>query len=80
LAEGVAASGWAQVRFEQGGTEEEVFQLPVTVTMTYADGSEEATVVPLTARTVEMRLPLRARLRSVDVNTDGAALARFERP
>jgi hypothetical protein len=64
------------VRFEQAG---EVFELPVAVTLAYADGTAEDHLVVLDAGTVEARLPLRGRLRSVSVNGDEAALARFDR-
>lgn len=64
------------VRFEQAG---EVFDLPVTVSITYADGKTAEHIVAVTDAVVEQRLPLTGQVRSVDVNQDGAALAVFEK-
>jgi hypothetical protein len=64
------------LRFEQTG---EVFELPVAVTLTYGDGTATDHLVVLDAAAVEARLPLRGPLRSVSVNGDEAALARFDR-
>ena len=64
------------VRFEQTG---EVFDIPVTVTLTYTDGKTAEHVVAVTGPTVEARLPLTGTLRSVDANLDGAAVALIER-
>ncbi len=62
------------VKFEQIG---EVFDLPVTVTINYADADVRAAehVVILSQAVTEARLPLTGAFRSVDVNQDGAALA-----
>jgi Peptidase family M1 domain len=59
-------------RFEQVG---DVFDIPVTVTVTYTDGKSAEFVVPVTEAIVEQRLPLSGTVRSVDVNQDNAALA-----
>ena len=59
------------VHFEQTG---DVFDLPVTVTLNYADRKPVDIVVPVTDRRVDARVPLEGALRSVDVNKDGAAL------
>lgn len=59
-------------RFEQVG---DVFDVPVTVTVTYSDGKTAEFVVPVTESVVERRLPLSGLVRSVDVNQDHAALA-----
>lgn len=64
------------LRFEQAGT---VFDLPVAVTLSYADGTTADHLVLLDTAVVETRLPLRGALRSVAVNGDEAALARFDR-
>ena len=64
------------VRFEQAG---EVFDVPVTVTVTYADGSTSEHLVTLTEATTEQRLPLAGAFRSVDANQDGGAVAVIER-
>jgi len=65
----------AVVRFEQIG---EVFDLPVTVTLQYADKAVEEIVV-LTEATTEKRFTLTGSLRSVDINADHGALGTFER-
>jgi hypothetical protein len=64
------------LRFEQAG---EVFDLPVAVTLAYADGTSTDHLVVIDGAAVEARLPLRGPLRSVSVNGDEAALARFDR-
>jgi hypothetical protein len=60
------------LRFEQEG---EVFEVPVTVTLTYSSGETRDVLVPVTDRIVELRVPLAGPLRRVDVNRDHAALA-----
>lgn len=57
-----------------------VFDLPVTVSLVYADGRTVDTVVPVTEERVERRLPLDGPLRQVRINRDSAALAVFEGP
>ena len=64
------------LRFRQEGA---VFEVPVTVTLTYRSGGEESVVVPVTEPTTELRVPLRGELRDVDVNRDNAALAEIRR-
>ncbi len=64
----------AVVRLEQAG---EVFQLPVTVTVEYEDGTLTSTVVKLTEKTAEARIPITRRVRRVDVNRDRAAVGVF---
>jgi len=54
------------------------FDLPVTVSLVYADGRTVDTVVPVTEERVERRLPLDGPLRQVRINRDHAALAVFE--
>jgi hypothetical protein len=49
--------------------------LPVTVTLTYRSGERQDVVVPVTERTVELRVPAKGPLRSVKANDDYAALA-----
>jgi Peptidase family M1 domain len=65
-----------RVRFEQSGP---IYDVPVTVTLTYADGTTQDVVVPVTDKSVERAIPLRAALRSFDVNKDGGALAEIAR-
>ena len=64
------------LRFRQEGA---VFEVPVTVTLTYRSGAEESVVVAVTEPTTELRVPLRGALRDVDVNRDNAALAEIRR-
>jgi hypothetical protein len=64
------------VAYEQAG---EVFDLPVTITLHYADGTSEDAVVLMTEAAGTQTLPLRGALRSVDVNRDDGALGTFER-
>jgi aminopeptidase N len=64
------------VRFDQTG---DVFDIPVTVGVTYADGKTAEFVVPVTEASTEARVPLTGTLRSVEPNVDDAALAHFER-
>jgi aminopeptidase N len=65
------------VRFEQVG--DQLFDIPVTVTLTYADGrrTQEAVVV-LSDRVVEWKMPTTGQVRHVDVNRDQAAIAEFD--
>ena len=62
--------------YEQLG---EVFDIPLTVTLQYADGTSEDLVVVLTEASGTKTLPLNSALRSVEVNRDDAALGTFER-
>jgi hypothetical protein len=68
------------VRFEQIGITDEssLFDLPVTVSINYADGAVEE-IVAVHAASVEKRFPLKGAVRNVEVNADEAALAVFER-
>jgi aminopeptidase N len=61
-----------RVRFEQ---KDEIYDVPVTVTVTYADGATEDFVVRVTDRLVEERLEGKGPIRKVEANKDGAALA-----
>jgi hypothetical protein len=64
------------VRFDQKG---EVFDIPITVTITYADGQSEDVIVKVIEATTELAIPLRGTIRSVDVNKDGGSLAEIEK-
>src|SRR4029079_10851549 len=57
-----------KVRFEQKGSE--IYDVPVTVTISYADGTSTDVVVAVTDRTVERTIPLKGAVRGVDVNRD----------
>jgi len=71
----VSAAG-VDVRFEQVG--ELLFDIPVTVTIAYADGRTEDVVVPITERLVERTIPTDGRVRRVRINQDHAAVAEFD--
>jgi len=64
------------VRFEQLG--DVLFDVPVTVTITYSDGRVTDVVVPVTEKEVVQKIPVNAPVRSVQVNKDAAALANFD--
>ncbi len=65
------------VRFEQAG--EDLYDVPVTVAVTYADGKTSEFVVQVNAATSAGSVTLTGPVRSVEVNPDGAAIAHFER-
>jgi hypothetical protein len=65
-----------RMHFEQKG---EVYDVPVTVTIGYADGTSEDLVVAVTDKAVDERFPLKKPFRSVDVNRDAGALAEVEK-
>jgi aminopeptidase N len=69
-----SGSGEPQVviHIEQLG---EVFDLPLTVTLEYADRRTVDVVVPITDRVVDYPVPLAGALRSVDFSRDDGALA-----
>lgn len=64
------------VRFEQSG---DIYDLPVTMAVTYADGKTAESVVIVTEATNEARLPLSGTIRSIEANPDGAAIAIIEK-
>jgi peptidase M1-like protein len=64
------------LRLEQLG---DLFDLPVTVTLQYADRETADVVVPVTDRVVEMRVPLRGALRAADISRDAPPLAEVVR-
>ena len=64
------------VRFEQKG---DVFDIPVTVTVAYRDGTTEEVVVPATEAVVERTISLKGAVRSVEANRDGGALAEIRK-
>ncbi|MCH7747846.1 MAG: hypothetical protein IH939_07090 [Acidobacteria bacterium] len=65
------------LRFEQ--LTERLFDLPVSVDLTYRSGEEEVVIVPVTERVTEVRVPLRGRVRRVRVDRDQVALAKIDR-
>lgn len=64
------------VAYEQIG---EVFDLPVTITLQYADGTSEDQVVSMTEASGTVTLKARGPVRGVEVNRDDAALGYFEK-
>ncbi len=64
------------LRFEQ--QTEQLFDLPVTVTLTYRSGEEEKVIVLVRDRVTEVRVPTQGRVRRVRANRDGAALATID--
>jgi hypothetical protein len=69
-------NGVVNVRFEQAA--DLVFDVPVTVTLTYANGRTQDVVVPVTEAVVERSIPTTDLVRQVQVNRDSAAIAEFE--
>jgi hypothetical protein len=65
-----------EVAYEQLG---ETFDLPVTVTLQYTDGTSEDMVVQMTEASGTQQLPLKGPLRGTDINRDDGALGTFER-
>jgi hypothetical protein len=65
------------VRFEQSG--EEIYDVPVTMAVTYGDGKTSEFVVTVDAASNEARFPLTGTIRAVEANPDGAAIAIIEK-
>ena len=68
--------GQVTVRFSQPA--ENVFDLPVTVTLTLADGRTRDVIVPVTEAEVEEVIATDTPVRRVQVNLDSAAIAEFD--
>jgi len=64
------------VRFEQSG---DIYDVPVTMAVTYGDGKTSEFIVIVDAATNEARMPLSGTIRSIEANTDGAAIALIEK-
>ncbi len=64
------------VRFEQDG---DVYDVPVTLAVTYADGKTAEFIVAVNDSATEARFPLTGAIRSIDANPDGAAIAMIEK-
>jgi Peptidase family M1 domain len=69
--------GEVVLRVEQLG--DEIFDLPLTVTLQYADRKPVDLVIAVTDRRVEKRVPLAGSLRAVDISRESAALAEIVR-
>ena len=63
------------VQFDQDSRT--IFDVPVTVTLQYADGHLQDVIVPVSDAHVEQRIPTAGTVRDVQINRDSAALARF---
>ncbi len=61
-----------KVRLEQKG---DIYDLPLTLTVNYTDGTSDEIVVAMTDAVVERTIPLGKAFRSLEVNRDNAALA-----
>lgn len=64
------------LRFDQDG---DIFDVPVTVVIQYADRRSVELRVPVTERSVEVRVPADGVLRAVDVSNDDGALAEIRK-
>ncbi len=71
-----ASANEVRLRFEQPA--DQVFDLPVTVTITGQDGRTREVVVELSEAVVEHTIPTDGPVRQVQVNRDSAALAEFD--
>jgi hypothetical protein len=65
-----------RLSFDQAG---EPFEVPVTVKLVYRSGEEQELVVPVAGASTERTVPLKGPLRRIQVNDDGAAVARIDR-
>jgi hypothetical protein len=66
----------AHVKFEHRGA---IIPTPVTVTISYADGTSEEQIVAVSERVVERTIPLHGPVRSIEANRDSSSLAEIER-
>jgi hypothetical protein len=64
------------VRFEQ--QTDAIFDLPVTVTLVYANGQTTDVVVAITEKLVERKIRTEGPVRQVQINRDSAAVAEFD--
>jgi hypothetical protein len=67
-----AADPHVVIHVEQMG---EVFDVPLTVTVQYADKHDVRVMIPVTERSVDVALPLTGTLRGIDVSKDDGTLA-----
>jgi hypothetical protein len=71
-----AAGQELALHFEQIG---DVFDIPISLTIQYADHKPVDIVVPVTEGTVDLRVPLQGTLRGVDVNKDDGVVAEIQK-
>jgi hypothetical protein len=64
------------IRFEQQG--DAIFDLPVTVTLVYANGQTTDVMIPISDKQLERKIRTDGAVRQVQVNRDSAALAEFD--
>lgn len=64
------------VRFEQSG---DIFDIPILVSVTYADGRSDEHIVIANDASVEKRIALSGTVRQVDFNQDNGALVTIEK-
>jgi hypothetical protein len=55
----------------------ELFDVPVTVTLQYADRTSADVLVPVTDRSVDLQVPLTGPLRTAEISRDDISLASF---
>lgn len=67
--------GSVVLRFEQTG---DIFDVPVTATLRYADGTSTDVFVPITDQLKELRVPLEGQLRSIDISKDDGSLVEMK--
>ena len=72
----VTAASSATVRLEHRGV---AMPIPVTVTVTYASGENDDHLVAVAGQSAELTIPLKGRVREIQVNRDNGALAEFTR-
>ncbi|MEP6782174.1 MAG: M1 family aminopeptidase, partial [Acidobacteriota bacterium] len=65
------------VRFEQAA--DDLYDVPVTMAVTYGDGKTTEFIVNVSEATNEARFPLTGTIRSIEANPDGAAIAIIEK-
>ncbi|MEO8258483.1 MAG: M1 family aminopeptidase [Acidobacteriota bacterium] len=66
----------AMIHVEQTG---DVFDLPLTLTLQYADGRDVRLTVPITDRVVDLPIALSGPLRNIDIDRDDGTLAEVSR-
>lgn len=66
----------ATLHFEEAG--DQVFDVPVTVTLVYTDGRTKDVVVPIADKVAEQTIAGAAAIKQVQVNRDSGALADFD--
>jgi hypothetical protein len=64
------------LRIDQTG---DLFDVPVTAVLQYADRPPAEVIIPVAGRTTEIRVPLAGALRRVDISKDDGTLADVQR-